>query len=333
MPGMAHANEYARIDAWLGQYQRPLVVSHRRPDGDALGGLAAVGRALAQRGQAPVIALFDAYPPRYDLLANAVPWRLWSEPPEPGVAECDALVIVDTCSYQQLAPLAGYLKSPPPTLVIDHHATADRIGERESDLRVIDPNASAACVLIAEWLQQSAAPLDVATATALYVGVATDTGWFRYSNADARTLRVAADLLEAGVATDTVYRALHEQDPRQRFALSARLLETMQVRDDGRLVVLTLRRRDFADTGADRSMTDDLVNLPASLRGLELTVMFTEQEDGAIRVNFRSKGQVDVAALAGQFGGGGHARAAGARLMGDWDAGVQRVIAAAEAAL
>ncbi len=330
---MITQDDYRRMDEWLRRYSRPLLVSHRRADGDALGALAAITRVLAKRGQDPRATLFDDFPARYELLRDAVPWWLWEDVSAEVASTCDALIILDTCALAQLEPAGGLLTAPPPTLVVDHHATADSIGTRSEDLRLCDVSAAATCVLLAEWVETVAAPLDDQIATALYVGVATDTGWFRYSNTDARTLRAAATLIDAGADSQHIYQGVHEREPRAKLALMGRLLSSMELMADGRLAVLRLRLADFSAAGADHSMTEDLVNVASTLAGLEATIMFTEHADGSVRVNLRSKRWLDVAAIARQFGGGGHHRAAGATPPGNWDDVVPRVIAATTQAL
>jgi phosphoesterase RecJ-like protein len=171
------------------------------------------------------------------------------------------------------------------------------------------------------------------TATALFVGIATDTGWFRFSNADARTLRVAADLIEAGVDASGLYNTIYQQDSLPKVHLVARALAGLKLEADGQLAVMCLRQADFKATGADSTMTENLVNEATRLGSTEATLLFTEEPDGVIRVNFRSKRRLDVSELARRFGGGGHVRAAGARLRGEWDSVVPPVIAETIAAL
>jgi phosphoesterase RecJ-like protein len=188
-------------------------------------------------------------------------------------------------------------------------------------------------LLLTEWVQWSGRKLDERLATALLVGLATDTGWFRFSNADARTLHTAGELVSAGARPSEIYDDIYQRDSAAKLRLVARLLQSLELGAGGRLAVLRLRQADFAAAGADMSETEDLVNEVNRLGCAEATVMFTEEPEGVIRVNLRSKRVVDVAKLAQQFGGGGHVRAAGARVKGDWDETVAAVMAAAERAI
>lgn len=324
---------FADITAWFGEYHRPVLMSHRRPDGDALGSLAATALLLRHLDKEPSIVLFDAMPERYAFFEPMAKWYDWERVRDVLPRESDAVVLLDTCSLAQLEPGLPFLAQAPPILVIDHHATRDQIGVREGDMRVFDDTASATSLLIAEWARHLDVPLEGDLAMALFVGIATDCGWFRFSNTDARTMRVAADLVAAGVELSDIYNRLYQQEPLAKLRLVAHVLTNLDLRADGKLAVMYLRKGDFEATGAARGMTEDLVNEAARLAGTEATLLFIEEEDGEIRVNLRSKRSLDVSELARRFGGGGHSRAAGLRLRGDWDKAVPRLIQETEQAL
>ena len=332
-PIMIDLAEYHNALAWLADRQRPLIVSHRKPDGDALGSAAALALSLGQRGQQPAAVLYEPFPQRYACLSDLVQWHRWDQDGDELAGVCDAVVILDTCSWSQLEPVADYLRDAPPTLVIDHHPTRDEIGTRLDDLLLIDESATATCVLVTELLEANNLPLTVPIASALFTGLATDCGWFRYANTDARALRVATALAEAGAPINATYRSVYEHDSPAKLRLVGRMLQGVEMCADNRLVVLRLRAEDFVATGADLSDTDDIVNEAGRIAGIESVILFVEQADGMIRVNFRSKSTLDVAALAQEFGGGGHKRAAGARIPGTWEDVTQRVTAAAVACL
>jgi phosphoesterase RecJ-like protein len=271
--------------------------------------------------------LYEPLPSRYGFLDSAAKWHVWDEVRESVRSGCDAVVLLDTCALAQLEPVAEFLAQAPRTLVIDHHATHDPIGMRAGDLRLFDETASATCLIVAEWIRTTGTPFDPPLATALFTGIATDCGWFRFSNTDARTMRLAADLVGAGADASGIHAAIYQRDPPARLRLIAHMLNHLELKADGKLAVMYLRSTDFAETGSDSSMTSELVNEAARLASTEATLLFVEEPDRTIRVNFRSKRELNVAALARRFGGGGHARAAGARLYGEWDHVVPRVIA------
>jgi phosphoesterase RecJ-like protein len=154
---------------------------------------------------------------------------------------------------------------------------------------------------------------------ALFVALVTDTGWFQYSNTRARTLRLAADLMEVGVDTDHIQQLLYRSERAERVALHARGLQSLELLADGRVAVMTIRRNDFLETKSSVNDTEDLINFPLQVKAVEVAALITEPIEegpkrGPVRVSLRSKGSVDVAKFAERFGGGGHARAAGLKL-------------------
>jgi len=319
--------DYRNVSAWLEECQRPLLLTHVRPDGDALGSAGALAHVLRRGGSEPQIALFNPVPRRYSFLEEIERWHQWETSHEALCDSCDAVIIVDTCALAQLEPATAFLQSAPRTLVIDHHATHDPIGTRSQDLRLFDETACAASLIVAEWIDSTAIETDAELATMLFTGIATDSGWFRFSNTDARALGMAATLVEAGAEPNRLYSLIHEREPLEKLRLIARVLQKMELHADGRLAVMFVRPGDFEASGADATMTDDLVNEAARLASVEATILLTQIDDQSLRVNFRSKKMLDVSELARRFGGGGHARAAGARLQGDWDYVVPRLIA------
>lgn len=324
---MTETTDLLSVTSWLDECHQPLVLSHRRPDADALGSMAAMTVALKRRGKNPIAMLYEPLPAKYAFLQSAeFEWYEWELTREAAQDSCDAVVIVDTCALSQLEPVAAYLSAAPRTLVLDHHATRDPIATRDGDLRYFDETAAAACLIVFDWLRAAKQPLDAYLAQALFAGTATDTGWFRFSNTDERAFRCAADLVAAGARPSEIYAHVYQQDTPTKLKLVGRLLDQLELLADGRLAVMRLRADDFAATGADQTMTEDLVNEAARLRGTEVTILFTEEGDDIVRLNLRSRNHVNVADLARRYGGGGHARAAGARLRGPWDAVVPRVI-------
>lgn len=324
--GMSDTMDLAAVTDWLAERRRPLVISHDRPDGDALGSISAMTLGLTRLGQRPLATLYNAFPRRYGFLEGPHPWYHWDEIRGNVEDDVDAVVIVDTCALAQLQPIAGWLSGGPPILVLDHHATRDPVGSRDEDLRYFDETAGAAALIVHDWLARSRVEIDPQIAAALFTGIATDTGWFRFSNADERIFRAASDLVAAGVSSSAIHAALHDREPVEKLRLVAHLLGKLELHADGRLVVMTLREADFAATGADRTMTEDLVNEGTRLGGTEVTLLITEEPDNLVRVNLRSKHAFDVAEFARRYGGGGHPRAAGLRVRGEWDQVVPRLI-------
>jgi phosphoesterase RecJ-like protein len=334
---LAMSDEKNEIAQRLARAQRILVVTHARPDGDALGSMSALTSAAEAAGKQTAVLVPSDAPARYDfLLTSGKP-----APPERfgELADwADTVVIVDTCAFAQLDGLDDALAAAREKIVVvDHHATTDDIGA----VRWIDPSSAAAGVLVGELLKLLDWPVGPAAAEALMTAIATDTGWFRFANTDGRCLRAAADLMDSGVSGDKLYRKLFQADRPERIRLLTRALSSMDIRADGAISVMKLRLTDFAETGARQDETENAVNEPMRIGCVEVSMLLTEtpETDDAtpggrvIRVSLRSRGAADVAAVARQFGGGGHVQAAGLRAIGDIDALAERLVAACEKAM
>jgi phosphoesterase RecJ-like protein len=322
-------DSYQRLTDTLLRARRVLVTTHVRPDGDALGSSAAMVRGLAAKGVAADMLLLSHLPRKYAFIySDAGVSHIDVETGFPAAFTLDAydaLLVVDTGTWSQLPglqPLAEHW--PKPKVVIDHHLTQ----QDWADVKLVDTSAGACCEIVAEILTRWGVALDAPTAQALFVGIVADTGWFMYSNTRPVTLRTAAKLMEAGVDTDKVYQLLYQSERPERIALHARGLASLELLDDNRIAVMRLRKSDFTETGANVNDTENLINLPMQIGTVQVSLTFVEPPEGnLIRVSLRSKGRIDVSAFAHQFGGGGHARAAGLKVEGTLDQARAAVLA------
>jgi phosphoesterase RecJ-like protein len=310
--------------------RRVLLLTHVRPDGDALGSVASTKLALEQRGVAAESLLLSKLPSKYAFVferagmthtdaTEGLPAIEWFR-------GFDAVLVLDTGTWSQLPGLDRVLPElTVPVMVIDHHRTQEPWGVA----RWVDTTASAAGEMVMDLVRALGATTDRRIAQALFVAIATDTGWFQFSNTTPRTMRAAAELMEAGVDTDELYQLIYQNERAPRLMLQARAMQTLKLHAEGRLATIAIRAADFKELGADVPDTENLVNIPLQVRSVELSAIFTETPTpGPIRVSLRSKGRVDVAKFAEQFGGGGHARASGLKLDGTLDEAVDRVTAA-----
>jgi phosphoesterase RecJ-like protein len=216
-------------------------------------------------------------------------------------------------------------KWPVPKLVIDHHLTQ----EDWATAKLVVKEAAAAGEIVAELLEQWDVPLTEPIAKALFLAIASDTGWFHYSNTRPFTLRLAARLMEAGVDTDSLYQLLFQNERAERVTLQARAQQTLELLADQRLAVMSVAKGDFATAQASMADTEALINVPLQIRAVEVSILFVEPIDGgAIRISLRSKGKIDVSKFAEKFGGGGHARAAGLKVNGSIESVHDRVVQA-----
>lgn len=321
MSGISVA-QYRLAAQFIQGWRSPLLVSHTKPDGDAIGSLVALRGMFRQLGVAATVLVFEDIPSRYAVLNGAAPFaKLGTDVAQPALDSFDSVVVADTCTYNQIEPIADWLKSSTiPKLAIDHHRTRNDL----ADLYLIDETAAANCLILHDWLNSRSATweFDQGIGEALFVGIATDTGWFRHSNTDARALAVAAELVEKGVDAHRLFEALYHCDSEGRVRLLGRAIDSMELHANGRLAIMTLGNADFLATGASASDTEDIVNEPLRMATTVASVLLVEQEDGLVRASFRSRTptqgipDIDVAAVAQGLGGGGHSRAAGARLSG-----------------
>ncbi|MBN2562963.1 MAG: bifunctional oligoribonuclease/PAP phosphatase NrnA [Phycisphaerae bacterium] len=313
----------ARLDA----ASRIVVTTHARADGDAIGSAAAVQRVLRQRGKVVTAYLHEEALERYVFLAEWEPLAVWDVATAAGVlADADLIVIVDTCSVDQLRAMADVIKAAAvPRLAIDHHVTRDNI----VDAILADERAGACAQIITRLCEHAGWPLDAKTASLLYTGLATDTGWFRFSNADSAVYATASRLIDAGARPNELYERLYLSDCEARARLVGAVLSSFELHADGRLAVIRLTRELIARCGATHDMTEDVINEPQRIGSVVACVLFIEPPaDGYIRVSLRSKRGVDVAEMASRFGGGGHQRAAGVRITGTMDSVTKQVIPA-----
>ena len=299
-----------------------VVLTHAKPDGDALGCVLAMTAGLRSLGKTVSACVVPPVPQSLlELPGAAGVGVLGKDQPHGGVPADPAVVVVlDTGAKSQLGPLADYVeKHLDRTLIIDHHLS----GDVAAPYRYIDAEAAAAAEPVAELLdllmpEPLTDPMAELIPTALYAAIASDTGWFRFSNTSPRTLRLAARLLEAGVDHADLYRRLEQSERPAKVRLLTRALDSLELLSDARAALLVLRGADFAETGAQESETERIIDVPQMIGSVQIVALVTERQGGAITaVSFRSKpgmSGINVAEVAGRFGGGGHARAAGAKI-------------------
>jgi phosphoesterase RecJ-like protein len=316
--------DWAPFAEFVRRHQRFLLTTHVRPDGDGLGSMLALAEALESLGKEVRMAVASTYPPRYAFLDPGRRVRYFQGPGEE-FRNADAVVVIDTGTWNQLGSFGPFLRGlPVEKVVIDHHLTQDDLGA----LRLVDTTAEASGRLAHEAIAALGVPLTAGMAANLFVAVAMDTGWFRHSNTSPATFALASELVAAGARPELLYEELFERNTLARLRLVGLVLERLTVVPGGRVAYTELRRGDYEATGATPQDSEDLVNYTRSVRGVEVGLFFMEQPRGGVKVSFRSRGAVDVARLAETFGGGGHRQASGAILETSLDDARARVLAA-----
>jgi phosphoesterase RecJ-like protein len=311
------------------RHRRFLLTTHVRPDPDGLGSMLALADVLEGLGKEVQLVIASLYPPRYEFMDPRRRVRRFEAPLAHSLGTVDAVVILDTGTWNQLGDLGPFLRQlPVPKAVLDHHPTQDDLGAT----RFVDTTAEATGRLVWEVARALSAPVPPETAQQLFLALATDTGWFRHPNTTPATFALAGELVALGARPTEGFDQIYEQNTAARLKLIGVALGRLQVGHGGRVAWMEVRRDDYAATGAIPQDTEEFINYPRSIRGVEVGLLFLEQPRGGIKVSFRARA-LDVGRVAEGFGGGGHRLAAGATLETSLDDARARVLAAVFAAL
>lgn len=300
-----------------------LLTTHEGPDGDAVGSSLALASFLRKIGKDVTVHYQDPVPDLYTFLPGTetvlhhIPDR-----------DFDVAFILDIGERKRAGKEFCDFSRVTTTVNLDHHLSCENF----ADHNLIDIKAAATGVLVYRIAAASGYRFDRETALCIYVAVITDTGSFRYSNADREAFTIAGEMIESGVNAWDVAEQLYENQPRKRLELLARCLPTLEVLKEGLAASVTVTLDMYAATGADAELTDGFVNYPRSIRGVEVAIFFRQLDQNRVKVGFRSKGKVNVAAFSAAMGGGGHHNAAGCTVEGTLAEVKAKVYAIVEAA-
>jgi len=323
--------DYQAAAAALRRARAVALTTHVKPDADGLGSVAALRRWLLDGGKTVEVVLPSPPSRKYAFMDPDGAAKVAGRDVDlSAVDPPDLVVVADTATWQQLEGMEPLLvESGATVLVIDHHRTVDPL----ADLTLVDTDAAAAVVIVHRLLTEIGAAIDAATADYLFAGLAGDTDWFRLPNVKPATLRLGASLVEAGANPTRIHAHLHLSDSLAKLRLWGRAVETLHPALDDRVMVMHLTRAMFRDTGAEAGDTENLINECMRVRGTVVGLMLTETEGDEVRLSLRCQPGFNILRVAEQFGGGGHIRAAGARLNGPLEQVEARVLAAVEDAL
>ena len=292
-----------------------ILVTHIRPDGDALGSLFGLADILKSLDKNVFCYLQDPLPAMWDFLPDRQQVSLEFSELEQFVTKAGgdiAIISLDCGSADRLGRHKDGLLAVKPFMVIDHHIAHQPYG----DILWLEPNRSSTGEMVYELAMEIGAEISYACAFDLYVAICTDTGSFRYDSTTPATMRIAADLLERGVKPEEVACRVYDNYSLQRLKLMEKVLATLQLHESQQLAVIYVTREMFEETGASENDAEGFINYPRSLRSVRVAVLLKEGKDGVVFVSMRAKGTCDVARVAGIFGGGGHRNAAGCRFFG-----------------
>jgi phosphoesterase RecJ-like protein len=307
-------NDLDLVAAALRQMRRPLVMAHVRPDADALGSMVAIARAWREESRQPAVVIpTGSISQRLEFLAD------WCDVPVAGdahFAAADGFVVLDTAKKQRCNVgaereetdwLAGR-----PLLNIDHHGTNTRFGSANW----VVPEAGSTCELVYDFLRHAGRPIDALTASYLFAGIHSDTLGFTLATTSAAALRATAELVEAGARVSEIGGRLYRSQTKGEFDLLRAVYANTRVVADGKIAYSTASHDEITRSGCQAADIDDQVAVPRSIRGIVISMLFTEGVPGRTRINFRSEGDLSIVELALALGGGGHRQAAGAIVEG-----------------
>jgi phosphoesterase RecJ-like protein len=314
-----------RLSRLLHEGERFALLTHVNADGDGLGSQMALYGFLRARGKQARMINHDPVPANYRFLQLAAQIEVHAPGAGTGrfIEEADAVFVLDNGSVERLGSLAEpFRASPGQKVCIDHHETRDDCW----DLELIDPGASASGEIVHEIIDVLGGEIDAGMAEAIYVSIVTDTGHFRFSKTRPLTHRIAARMLEKGVRPDGIYDSIYENHAEGFVRLMGEALRAMTLDAGGALAWVAMDREMLDRLEVGDTDTGPIVNLMLSVAGVRAAFLFKELEDGGVKVSLRSKGAVDVHALARRHGGGGHRNASGIQLDGPLEGAVTMLL-------
>jgi phosphoesterase RecJ-like protein len=287
--------------------QKFLITTHVNPDADAIGSALALALALKSLGKSVLVLNEDAVP---DWLKFLPKTEWFKKPSDLKTATYDVAIAVDCGDTVRVGNVRGLLRKDRMLINIDHHKTNDRFGH----INFILPQASSTAEVLYGLFNKMKIKWTKDMATLIYAGVMTDTGSFRYDCTSPLTHRITADLLALGVRPQEIYTKIYDVVSIHDLKIFMKIANSVEFIHKGRVAVLTLRKKDLATFSSGFDVRDKVFSLLRSASDVEVIVIFNEVGKNRTRVNFRSKGSLDVAVLAGRFAGGGHAKASGCTL-------------------
>ena len=310
---------FAAIGRALRDHQRFAILSHVRPDGDALGSQIALTLSLQAMGKNVKTWNEDGMLEKYRFVPHAD--ILVRPPAQP--EDFDVAIALDTATQNRLGKAGEAVRSATLWINIDHHPSNPKYG----DLVYIDEHSPATGQILFELMKSEQLPMDRAIAENLFVAISTDTGSFQYPNTSARTFEIAAELVRAGVDVGNLSQQTYDNYPRRRIELLRVLLDNMRFDANGKIASFSLSRKLAAEVGAEPEDNEGLIDHLRAIQGVIVAVFFEELPEGKVRVSMRSKSEAaDVCAICQKFGGGGHKLAAGARVRGSLTEVQERVL-------
>ncbi|HEX7057855.1 MAG TPA: bifunctional oligoribonuclease/PAP phosphatase NrnA [Bacilli bacterium] len=322
-----HEQPFLAAKQFILDHDDFLVVSHVQPDGDAASSTCAMGWMLHKLGKRFVMMNEEKLPEKFLYLWGSS--EVASFQPNLANRKFACVITVDCADKARVGRVSELFAKDAKILNIDHHATNDRFG----DIAAVLPEAAATAEILHDFAKLFSFTWDKSFAECIYTGILTDTGGFRYSNTSPKVMEMAAALLSYGVKGHELAERLLEKLTMPHIRLLRCALNSLQFYAGGRIGAIQISLADLTESQAKQEDFEGIVNYPVRIDGVDIGLLFRETADGKVKVSFRSTANADVAEIAQQFGGGGHARAAGATVMLPLAEAVRQVVAVAERVL
>lgn len=294
----------------LKQANKIVIAGHISPDGDSIGSVLAMGLVLKQLGKEVHMISSDPIPDTFNFLPDSRNIKGINSFP----SQFELALVLDCTDLIRCGEDLSLLLQTSPLIVnIDHHVSNRNFGQ----YNYVDPKASATGEIVYEVIEKLGINLTPDIATCIYTAIVMDTGSFKFDNTSVKSHRIAASLVEAGVAVSSVNIQLFEEKPYVSMKLLGEALQSIKLTPCQKVAWMSITKETMEQLGAKEEHTDGIINYPKMIEGVEVGLLFREIEARKVKVGFRSKGLVDVNLVAGHFGGGGHPNAAGAVIVGD----------------
>lgn len=307
------------IAARLKEQDNILVLMHKSPDGDAVGCAYGLCLALRKLGKNVMPLCSDEIDKKYDYITSKLPEQHF---------EPQYIVTVDIATANLIGEEIKQYREIV-DLCIDHHGSNTGFAKEG----YVDADSGACAEIIAKVIELLDVAFDKDIANAIFTGISTDTGCFKYSNATAKTYRIAADMIDRGADSAYINRIMFDTKSRSRLEVERLALETIEFFDDGKIAVICLTNKMRELSGASEDDTEGISALPRQIEGVKVGITLNEKEENVFKISTRSTGDINVSAICANFGGGGHKAAAGCVISGSITEVKEKIVGAAQAAV
>ena len=306
-------NDFSEINKLITDSNKIIITTHIKPDGDAIGSEIGFALFLKKLGKDVKIINEDQTPNNLTFIERLFPVEIYNEQLHNEVFRySDLIIVLDLSSSERIPNVSLQFKNTKAKIIcIDHHTYPEKF----FNFAILNERAAATAELIFELISKiDYSKIDSEIATALYTGILTDTGSFRFNSTTEKIHKIISELLILGASPSNIYNEVFEQESLNKIHLTALALKSMQLYLNGKVSIFEITRKDFLSTNTDQRDVENIINYGLTIKGTKTTILLTEF-DGFIKVGFRSKDSIPVNLLAKEFGGGGHLSASSAKIL------------------